>query len=387
MTENKSGNKPILNKKSIKLTTDVQGRVFLAILLAATIGVFYIFSPYLGTMFLAVIVALMFHPLYKLLGRKTKFGPGVRTAIVTVIFLLLIIIPFTILLVVVVGEAGRLLTVLNSQVDTNEIQKSVDAVKKMIEESPYADQIGNALASALDTLSKAAAAIGSAVFQWIINFLKGLVGSIIPLITNVVIFAAVFITLLPNLDSAFSYFNKISPFDKTITDMFVKRTSETTVNMVFASITVSILSGFTIGILFWILGIPYAGLATLFSIILGFIPMLGPSLITVPVSIILILQGNWTPALIILGIHFFFINNIDLLVRPYFSKGDAKINPVILAISVLGGLAMFGVLGIVFGPIIVIIFMTCLEIYTENYSNYSLKELKEVGDVEKPQKK
>ena len=165
--------------------------------------------------------------------------------------------------------------------------------------------------------------------------------------------------------------------------MFVRRISDTTKNMVLASVTVSVICGFIVGVMFWLLGIPFAGFAALLAMILGFVPMIGPSLITVPVSIILIIQGDWVSAVIILGVHFLIMNNVDLMVRPLFQTEEAKVNPVSLAISVMGGIAMFGLLGIIYGPIIVIFFITCLEIYTENFAGGGVwnKEKKKWIDV------
>ena len=355
-------------KKVDKKQTDLEKKAFGGLIILSFIGIIYIFRPFISTIIVAFIAALLLSPVYNYLGRFKKLSPVVKTVLVTLFMALLFIIPITILIMSVVKEAPQFFTVISDYLDNNSIDDISRQITSWIDNLHTNEQISEALGKIADSLAKIVLELLTALGGLITDFLSGLITSIVPFFTNLIIFMAVCFSLLPNLKGTYAYLRKISPLDTKITDLFIKRITETTSSMIFASVTISIISGFIVGITFTLLGIPFAALAALGAIILGFIPMIGPSLITVPTAILLVVvNGDWTSAIIVLAVHFFIINNIDLVVRPIFYKEDAKINPVVSAIAVLGGLAAFGILGVIYGPLIVIIFITCLQIYIPNY--------------------
>ncbi len=96
------------------------------------------------------------------------------------------------------------------------------------------------------------------------------------------------------------------------------------------------------------------------------------SLVTIPLGLILIVLGQWIPALIIWGIHFFIINNIDLMLRPLIVSKELRAHPALVVIGFIGGLAAFGPIGLFVGPIIIILLANSLDIYIANYGHPSV---------------
>lgn len=102
-----------------------------------------------------------------------------------------------------------------------------------------------------------------------------------------------------------------------------------------------------------------------FALILTFLSVipLGGGILTIPIGIIMLLTGNiWQGLIILLG-HFLIITNIDNVLRPRLIPKSIRINSALMLLSVFGGLALFGFLGIFVGPIIMILVLSTLEVF------------------------
>lgn len=351
-------------KTVLKENKNLQITIFILLIALSGIGVLVIFSPYLSTIFLALVFALIFFPLYKNIDKNFKLNKSLNTTIVFIIFLLFIVIPTIFLVLMLISETPKIIALVNNGELVSIIKNLEKEIRLNIEVLTGGDrEVSNFLRSLLDEVGKLVNTIISTLFSFITNIVKNTVSSVVPFATNTLIFIVVFIILLPNIGNIKIFIKRISPFKDQITDLFINRISMVTKSMVLASLTVAIINAFIVGLMFVILGIPFAGLAAVLSLFLGIIPLVGPSFITLPTATLLILNNNWFPAIVILVIHFVVMGNIDLILRPYFIDNEAKMNPIILAIATIGGLSAFGLIGLIYGPLIIIIFTTSIEVY------------------------
>ncbi len=97
----------------------------------------------------------------------------------------------------------------------------------------------------------------------------------------------------------------------------------------------------------------------------------------------MILTGNIGGGIIVFIIHMVVISNIDNVLRPKLVPKEAIIHPVLLLLSVLGGVQVFGFFGIIYGPIIMIIVLTTLEVYVKYFRFETLPLLIEEKDINK----
>ena len=98
--------------------------------------------------------------------------------------------------------------------------------------------------------------------------------------------------------------------------------------------------------------------------LLAFIPFIGPSVVWVPAILIKISAGDGLQAIIILivGIILFFI---DTILKPIVIGDRAKIHPILILLGVVGGIMMFGAIGVVIGPVVITLFITLVNIQKE----------------------
>ena len=107
--------------------------------------------------------------------------------------------------------------------------------------------------------------------------------------------------------------------------------------------------------------------------ILAFLPIVGIGIILVPAAFILFLKGNLGLAIFMLLFYAALSFTVEYLLKPWMVGERVKMHTLLVFLSILGGLSVYGVLGIIYGPLIVTAFLSMADIYRNNYSEYVRK--------------
>jgi predicted PurR-regulated permease PerM len=120
------------------------------------------------------------------------------------------------------------------------------------------------------------------------------------------------------------------------------------------------------GLGFWIFGLGSPVLWGTTMGFLGLIPLLGPYLIFIPAALYLFLAGQTGMAVGFLAYNLILVSSADNIIKPKFISEEIKIHPLLILLSILGALKIFGIIGILYGPLIVSVFFALLEIYLQS---------------------
>ncbi len=96
---------------------------------------------------------------------------------------------------------------------------------------------------------------------------------------------------------------------------------------------------------------------------------IGTPIVWIPASLILLLSGQWGKAIILAILGLGIISSIDNILRPFLLEGKAGLHPLILFFSIIGGITVFGPLGIILGPISIALFVTILHLYKTEFKD------------------
>jgi hypothetical protein len=116
--------------------------------------------------------------------------------------------------------------------------------------------------------------------------------------------------------------------------------------------------------------------------VLSLIPLIGISLVAWPIGIVLLLSGNTWQGLFVIGAFILIVANIDTALRPVLVPKDAYLNPALLILGVFGGLSLMGLIGALYGPVILILLVTSIEVYTKYLLRSDLEALQEAGRID-----
>ena len=139
-------------------------------------------------------------------------------------------------------------------------------------------------------------------------------------------------------------------------------------NVLYASVmsnfVVAATQGILGGVMFWILGIERPLLWGVVMAFLSLLPILGAWIVWVPAALSLVYGGSYIKAIVLLAVGAGIIGTVDNFLRPMLISGRVRLNGLLVFISILGGIAAFGVIGIVLGPVLVAVGEAVLEFFS-----------------------
>jgi len=145
-------------------------------------------------------------------------------------------------------------------------------------------------------------------------------------------------------------------------------------NLFFGYIIVALLQSVVAYIIFTIFGIKGSLVLSVVTFLLVFFPLVGATLVYIPLGILKIAGGNVAGGVIFLVVSAIFISGIDNVLRPFFLKDRIQLHPLIIFFAILGGLIVFGFNGLILGPVLVILFLTVLDMFLTEHKIDHQKE-------------
>jgi len=352
---------------SISVTANQKRALGVTLAVMLVIGAIFL-RPYFTIIVFAGILAFIYGPFYDRQLEKTKnSGKAMRR---TLLFLAgSLLIPLGIVLYVSYLQINQIAQDTNfsnlSASTSSLVSKSNDVLANLKVDFRIDAEHLQALAE------KFVKNVGSNL----LSSIPGFFSSFAAVFTKLIIFLYVLIALLKNRKILGELVRALSPVGKSITSLYIKRTESMTKGMVKGQFIIAFLQGLTDASLLAIAGLPelfffFLLILTAFSII-----PLGGGIIAIPIGVIMILTGHvWQGLLVILG-HIIIVTNLDNVLRPKLVPKDAKLDGALTILGVFGGIKIFGFLGIVVGPVIMILITTTVQVFMQVYHNQESRQI------------
>lgn len=157
----------------------------------------------------------------------------------------------------------------------------------------------------------------------------------------------------------------LSPLTRSETDYLFHRVSDSIHATVYATVVTSVIQGASGGLLFWCLGIPGPVLWAVVMIILGILPIIGAGLVWVPAAVVLAVDDRWGAAVVVVVWGLFMAGVVGNYYYAYLAGDRMRLHEVPVLVAFVGGLAVFGVSGMVIGPAVLAITMGMLDVWRQ----------------------
>jgi predicted PurR-regulated permease PerM len=340
-------------------------RAFIAALAVIISGLFvWMIRDYLAALFLAGVLALFLAPphawLAKLFGDRRGLAAGLLVAVSVLAF----VIPATILLGVVADQAIEVTQMVSPWVQEQVSRIRQDGLTGLPDWLPFRDEIIEYQASVTAQLGNLAGTVG----RVLVNSLRaGTGGFLIATLNTFILIYALYYFLMSGQSLGRSAVSLL-PMTKEGRDLLAERALSTIRATVKGSFLIALVQGVLTGIGLFAAGVPGAIFWAAIAALLSIIPMIGPPLIWIPAAAWLIGTGQYIPGagLVIWGTVV--IGTSDNILRPILVGKDAKMSDLMVLISTLGGLTLFGAVGIILGPVIAALFSSIWYLFRETYA-------------------
>ena len=331
------------------------------VLIIVSVVTFFIFQPFLVAILVAAVLSIVFRPYYELLLKKFPDRKRFSAFIVSILAALIILIPFSIILGLVVNELSGIYQ--DVFLGGDFYARYVDPITDWVNKNPFLSLLGmgdilskNALGGTLSRVSQSTLSIIQGIYQGIINFV----------LMVFVAFISFHYFLVHGKDLVRKIMN-LSPLKDAHENLLIEKFVSISRATIKGTLVVSFIQGIIGGFVFAIAGIPSATIWAVAMMFLSLLPMFGASLIWFPVAIIMFLLGNVWQGVFILIVGLLIISLIDNFLRPELVGKDTQMHPLIVFFATLGGIAVFGVMGFLIGPIVVALFISLWDIYAVEF--------------------
>lgn len=344
-------------------------RIFFSVLFLAIMALgFFITRPFLTALFTGAIIAYLSYPLYQKILKYLK-NRDVASFIVVIILVLLLTVPFVIILGLVSKEAYETyITLGQHNLGTNflkvackdESHLSCKSIKSLVGFLPK-DDLDYYLQVTIEKIT-----------GFIIKNVSGFIASVPSFLLSFFVMIFVVYYLLKDGESIAIRIKKILPLKESHKRHVFDRFHKITYAMFYGNISVAVLQGIFGGIGFFVLGVQSPILWGFVMILFALIPYFGTAIVWLPAALNLIFIGylqndnsSTTRGILLIIYGLLVISSIDNILKPKLIGAKANVHPILVLIGVLGGLNLFGLIGLFLGPMMLALLMTFIDIYEE----------------------
>lgn len=352
--------------KNLKL--DSTQWLLIAALLVAIYACYLLINPYINSIVMAFIISLLMFPIHEQVDKIIPSMKNTSALVSCIILTFIVVIPLLFVFTAIVQQGSSFSQSVYHWVSDGGVQKLfaepfvvkiLDIVNKYLpfdtlepkEISQKVAQLATSFGSNLVTIS--ASVIGSAT-SFLVNF-------------GLMLFVLFF--LLRDQDKFITAMRHIIPLSRTQEDRLLNEIEQVSKSAVMGSFLTAIAQGMAGGFAMWLAGFPGLFWGTMMGFA-SFIPVIGTALIWVPACLYLFLSGETSWGIFLLVWSVAVVGSIDNILRPLLMQGSAGMSTLMIFFSLLGGLHVFGLIGLIYGPLIFAITLVLFNMYEEEFKDF-----------------
>ncbi len=346
--------------------------ILVGALLVAVYACYRLVQPYLGPIIMAFILSLLFYPIHSRIEDRCKNRNNLASLLSCSIMTFIIVIPVTLVLIAILNQGV--------QFSKSSLTWLTEGGAQVIFAHPYVD-MGLQLIdkySPLDNfnpqaLVDKATAFASTMGSQMLNISARILGDITSLIINFILMLFILFFLLRDHEKIVNNLRLAIPLSRSQEDLLLDELESISKSAILGSFLTAIAQGFAGGFAMWLVGFPGLFWGTMMAFA-SFIPVVGTALIWVPTAIYLLLIGSWEWALFMTIWGSVVVGSIDNVLRPLLMQGNSGMNTLLIFFSIMGGLQLFGMLGLIYGPIIFALTIVLFKLYQSEFREFLEKQ-------------
>jgi predicted PurR-regulated permease PerM len=339
------------------------------------LGCFSMFRPYLDTILLAVILGFSVSPIHARIERFLGHRKNLAAALTCLLVTIVVIIPLSLILIALIHQGIVSFNAITNWVADGKYQAIVD--------HPLVTGIYDWIHAKLPDIQKlfpsldlthmkpdklvmdATAAFGRSL----LNHGGQLAGNIGSLIAKFGLMIVIFFFVIRDEAHLIGRLLHLIPLSSSQEEQILKKIKDVGKSALLGTLATSLAQGIAGGIAFAICGLP----ALFWGAVMAFtslVPVVGTALVWIPAALFLLVSGHWGLALFMTLWCTLVVGGIDNVLRPLFMQGGANMNTLLIFLSILGGLSRFGLMGLLYGPLIVGLALVLIYIYNLEFKEF-----------------
>jgi predicted PurR-regulated permease PerM len=317
-------------------------------------------QPFVNVVLWATVLSVVFYPLHKRIHGRVRSATA-AALVSSLLVVVLILLPATFITIAVVRELAGAADNVQAGIQRMSDISTLPGVGWLFDKTHGYINIDTAAAQKF--IADRAQTWGAALAASTLVVVGGAVGAIVQMV--LVIFTLFY--LFRDGERIRQAIFHLLPLERVQMHDIAVRTREVIAATIYGVLVISAIQGTLGTLIFTILGLPSPLLWGVVMFFLSMIPMAGAFLVWVPAAIFLALTGAYIKAVILVAWGLLVISSIDNFLSPRLVGRRARLHELLIFFAVLGGLQVFGVLGLVLGPVVVAVTLALIEMIRQAY--------------------
>lgn len=336
---------------------------FLALFLVSAFLLGRLFWPFISAIILAAVVTSIFKPVYVLLTRK--ISPLFSSLLTCALIFFILFIPTVFFVGILSKEAYGLYLMGKGAVIS-------DQIKQILETSKILDKINLILSNfnleiTGEELNKGISELGKVVGLFLYQQASSIASNIFKFFVYFFFMLLIIYYLLRDGDKLISFIIDLSPLPEEQDQKLIRKFKDMAGAILIGNGLGGLIQGVAGGIVFYLFGIKSAFLWGVIMGFLAFLPIIGTGVVFIPAAIYLFFKGRIAAGIFFIIFYLILTVSVDNLLKPRLVGRRVKMHTLLVFLSIIGGLNIFGILGIIYGPLITTAFITLTDIYYTSY--------------------
>lgn len=342
----------------------------------------YFLRGYFILIVVAAVAAYLFSPLYMRLNKR--MGTGLSATVTLLAAVAAVIVPLSLFVTLAVVQITTMVERVAEWVGRTDLStlgdRALGFVNDLLRRVPYIDTTVTP-----ESLRGAMTRVAQEAGQWLLSLLQDAAGGVFGAVTAAILFLYVFVSLLTNRDRVVTIVRQLNPLGEDVTDVYMAKMGAMVKGTVMGQFVIAVCQGVAGAASIYLAGF-HQGFF-LFAVLLSALSVipLGSGIVTIPFGIGMILFGNVFGGVFVILFHVIAVTNIDNFLRPILVPREARLDAALMLLAVFAGISMFGAWGIIIGPVLMIVIVTTISVYLEEYKGVPMQ--RHDADDEKPKRR
>lgn len=340
-------------------------RAFLAALVFFGIAFLFLLRPVMVPVFLGIIITILCYPIYGFFLKFFRNRAYLASFVVTFLIFLCLVLPATLVTALVINEAYSFVAQMN-------VGKFFNFLFSQEFYRDYAEPVVAGLSRrfrvSLD-LPALVTRLGSEAAQTVTKFSPQVLLQTATFIFGFfVMHFTIFFLFIEGKKVAHTILD-LSPLARGYEDRLTGEFKNMIHATIYGFLVTALVQGILAGFGFWLAGIQAPLVFGTLTFCFSLVPIVGAAAVWIPMALWLFLTGEIKWGIFMVTYGALVISGIDNFIKPMIMRGKAKIHVLLIFFSLLGGITLFGPIGLLFGPVITALFLACIRIYREDFLN------------------
>ena len=341
---------------------------FLACFLISMSLMGWLLSPFLSIIVLGAVVAGAFHPAYRMLTAHEKISPGFASLLTCLLIFFILFVPIVFFVGVLAQEAYELIQLAKSPALSSFINTHFTNSALLDRINPLLNSFDIAITG--EELNKTISDIGRAVGLFLYDQARSIASNTLSFLASFFLMLLVIFFLLIDGPKLVQFLIDLSPLPDDQDAQLIGKFNDMAGAILVGNGLCGVIQGVAGGTIFWLFGLQSAFLWGVIMSLLAFLPIIGIGAVFIPTVIFLFLKGRIGASLFFLVFYLLLSGGVEYLLKPRVVGKRVQMHTLVVFLSLIGGLKIFGILGIIYGPLIATAFLTLTNIYHTSYQTF-----------------